>query len=140
MYRTLGAPSGARGGSNGVQSGSESRMSTLMTPLNGVLMRSSIPRRMSARSTCVPDSHALAIQHHLNQMIASMSALLELARYLVSACQRVPVGQRVDGSFVYRQPGRRLRPCVSARRALIPTLVTASVETCLGCRTGIFPL
>jgi hypothetical protein len=33
MYTTLGAPSGGFGGSNGAQSGSESRMSTLITPL-----------------------------------------------------------------------------------------------------------
>ena len=33
MYTTLGAPSDAFGGSNGAQSGSESRMSTLITPL-----------------------------------------------------------------------------------------------------------
>jgi hypothetical protein len=31
----LAAPSGALGGSNGAQSGSESRMSTLIVPLNG---------------------------------------------------------------------------------------------------------
>ena len=35
MYTTFGAPSGAFGGSNGAQSGTESRMSTLMVPLNG---------------------------------------------------------------------------------------------------------
>ena len=35
MYRTFGAPSGALGGSNGAQSGSESRISTLIVPLNG---------------------------------------------------------------------------------------------------------
>src|SRR6478609_3062414 len=34
MYTTLGAPSGALGGSNGAQSGSESRISTLIVPLN----------------------------------------------------------------------------------------------------------
>src|SRR3954451_20107748 len=34
MYTTLGAPSGAFGGSNGDQSGTESRMSTLIVPLN----------------------------------------------------------------------------------------------------------
>src|SRR5262249_54780667 len=33
--RTFGAPSGAFGGSNGVQSGTESRTSTFTTPLNG---------------------------------------------------------------------------------------------------------
>src|ERR1022692_3813024 len=38
MYTTLGAPSGAFGGSNGVQSGTESRMSTLIVPLNGSLI------------------------------------------------------------------------------------------------------
>ncbi len=40
MYTTFGAPSGAFGGSNGDQSGSESRMSTLMTPLNGAAIDS----------------------------------------------------------------------------------------------------
>jgi hypothetical protein len=37
MYTTLGAPAGAFGGSNGDQSGTESRMSTLIVPLNGSL-------------------------------------------------------------------------------------------------------
>src|SRR5580698_129609 len=39
MYTTLGAPAGAWGGSNGVQSGAESRMSTLIVPLNGLAMK-----------------------------------------------------------------------------------------------------
>ena len=37
MYTTFGAPSGALGGSKGDQSGTESRMSMLMVPLNGSL-------------------------------------------------------------------------------------------------------
>ena len=37
MYTTFGAPSGAGGGSNGDQSGTESRMSTLIVPLNCLL-------------------------------------------------------------------------------------------------------
>ena len=37
-YITLGAPSGGTGWAYGVQSGFESWMSTLMTPLNGMLM------------------------------------------------------------------------------------------------------
>src|SRR4051812_9317740 len=37
-YSTLGAPSGALGCSYGAQSGTESRMSVLMVPLNGVAM------------------------------------------------------------------------------------------------------
>jgi hypothetical protein len=36
--RTFGAPSGAFGGMNGSQSGVESRMSVLMTPVNGVAL------------------------------------------------------------------------------------------------------
>jgi hypothetical protein len=32
MYTTFGAPSGAFGGSNGAQSGAESRISTLIVP------------------------------------------------------------------------------------------------------------
>src|SRR5882672_6157699 len=38
MYTTLAAPAGAFGGSNGDQSGTESRMSTLTLPLNGSLI------------------------------------------------------------------------------------------------------
>src|SRR3954454_23604381 len=37
-YTTLAAPSGALGGSKGDQSGTESRMSTLILPLNGLLI------------------------------------------------------------------------------------------------------
>src|SRR4051812_22018287 len=37
-YTTFGAPSGAVGGSNGDQSGTESRISTLTLPLNGSLI------------------------------------------------------------------------------------------------------
>src|SRR3954449_5356720 len=37
-YTTFGAPSGAFGGSNGDQSGTESRISTLTLPLNGSLI------------------------------------------------------------------------------------------------------
>src|SRR3954463_3355769 len=37
-YTTFGAPSGAFAGSNGDQSGTESRMSTLILPLNGTLI------------------------------------------------------------------------------------------------------
>ena len=37
MYVTLGAPSGALGGSKGAQSGTESLMSTLMVPSNALL-------------------------------------------------------------------------------------------------------
>src|SRR5229473_3503437 len=43
MYTTFGAPSGAFGGSNGDQSGTESRISTLIVPLNGWLTVLSLP-------------------------------------------------------------------------------------------------
>src|SRR5215217_3006474 len=42
---TLGAPSGAFGAANGDQSGTESRMSTLIFPWNGVLMAAHAERR-----------------------------------------------------------------------------------------------
>src|SRR6058998_708636 len=46
---TFGAPSGAFGGSNGFQSGTESRMSTLILPLNGsVIVRCSTAPRLGA--------------------------------------------------------------------------------------------
>jgi len=38
MKTTLAAPGGAFGGSNGAQSGTDSRMSTLIVPLNGSLI------------------------------------------------------------------------------------------------------
>jgi len=40
---TLVAPGGAFGGSNGAQSGTESRISTLIVPLNGWLISASLP-------------------------------------------------------------------------------------------------
>jgi hypothetical protein len=48
MYSTFGDPAGAFGASNGAQSGTESRMSTLTVPLNGSL-------------TQAPDCHAAAM-------------------------------------------------------------------------------
>src|SRR5262249_34869153 len=55
MYTTFGAPSGALGGSNGVQSGTESLMSTLMVPLNALLIDSVSP---SACSVPALEPHA----------------------------------------------------------------------------------
>src|SRR5215813_12130282 len=49
-YTTFGAPSGALGGSNGVQSGTESLMSTLIVPLNASL----IGPPVSVRPSSVP--------------------------------------------------------------------------------------
>ena len=51
---TLGAPSGARGGSNGDQSGTESRMSTLILPLNGTLITRSLVDRERGRCSSTP--------------------------------------------------------------------------------------
>src|SRR3954464_3185588 len=53
---TLGAPSGAFGGSNGDQSGTESRMSVLILPLNGRLMRSPWKRCWSRAAADPPPS------------------------------------------------------------------------------------
>jgi hypothetical protein len=69
MYTTLGAPSGARGASKGVQSGSESRMSTLMTPLNGLLTSTTIPGSCRSDDCLLPASHQTYERHHPNQMI-----------------------------------------------------------------------
>src|ERR1700733_13945248 len=55
MYTTLGAPAGAWGGSNGVQSGSESRMSTLMVPLNGFAIKT--PRLSSPSPRAEGEPH-----------------------------------------------------------------------------------
>src|SRR3954447_12795874 len=64
-YTTFGAPSGAFGGSNGDQSGTESRMSTFILPLNGLLMMA-FPRprprsRGRSATVCAPDTHR---SHH----------------------------------------------------------------------------
>src|SRR4029078_8922827 len=50
MYTTLGAPSGAFGGSNGAPSGFESRMSTLMTPWNRLLIADPPDRKLGSRA------------------------------------------------------------------------------------------
>src|SRR5580692_11391530 len=49
MQTTFGAPSGALAGSNGSQSGVESRMSTLIVPLNGLLIPYSFDRPVARR-------------------------------------------------------------------------------------------
>src|SRR5690242_2472690 len=57
IYTTFGAPSGAFGGSNGAQSGTESRMSVLTVPLNGSLIA---PPRHPPSPSCpspFPTSH-----------------------------------------------------------------------------------
>src|SRR2546430_17572668 len=61
MYMTLGAPSGAFGGSNGDKSGAESRMSMLILPLNGPLM---IWLLASAVAPGVQQSHRRAVLRH----------------------------------------------------------------------------
>ena len=50
MYTTFGAPAGALGGSNGAQSGSESRMSTLIEPRNGSDITSSSQTATTSRN------------------------------------------------------------------------------------------
>src|SRR3954466_8175729 len=55
-YTTFGAPSGAFAGSNGDQSGTESRMSTLILPLNGLLTT----RLLSQTCDCVARRRAEA--------------------------------------------------------------------------------
>src|SRR6516165_11288140 len=60
MYTTLGAPSGALGGSKGAQSGTESRMSTPTVPLNALLIGS--PGLRTASSAPVLAPRALAVR------------------------------------------------------------------------------
>src|SRR5581483_5313721 len=48
----FGAPVGAFGASNGAQSGVESRISTLMTPLNGIDMTRSLLMTRDAANVC----------------------------------------------------------------------------------------
>src|SRR3954463_7753741 len=60
MYSTFGAPSGAFGGSNGDQSGTESRISTLILPLNGLLICAPLasPRFRRPRLACRTARHS----------------------------------------------------------------------------------
>src|SRR3954465_11351335 len=59
-YPTFGAPSGAFGGSNGDQSGTESRISTLILPLNGLLICAPLasPRFRRPRLACRTARHS----------------------------------------------------------------------------------
>ena len=77
MYTTFGAPSGALGGSNGDQSGSESRMSTLIVPLNGSAIEGLLcwigagnaAGRSSRRIPCQQSEPDRALVPHPNGMI-----------------------------------------------------------------------
>jgi len=84
MYMTLGAPSGAFGGSNGDQSGAESRMSMLILPLNGPLMiwllASAVAPGCSSR-TAEPSYDTRVRRcaaHHLNRMMGTRLGELDL--------------------------------------------------------------
>src|SRR3954469_23132669 len=77
-YTTFGAPSGAFGGSKGDQSGTESRMSTLILPLNRWLITRSLeirrrhrraPRRIRPANRHAPRYRRAA--HHPHQMISA---------------------------------------------------------------------
>ena len=54
MYRTFGAPSGATGCRYGSQSGTESRSSTLIVPLNGLLI--GVLSVLRSPSTSLPEA------------------------------------------------------------------------------------
>src|SRR3954463_6112755 len=61
-YTTLAAPSGALGGSKGDQSGTESRMSTSILPLNGWLM---VAPSVSAADSGSAGAHLKAVGRRL---------------------------------------------------------------------------
>src|SRR3954452_23865059 len=63
-YTTFGAPSGALGGTNGDQSGTESRMSTLILPLNGTLIMISFGCHCPLGATPPPSSASPAVAAH----------------------------------------------------------------------------
>src|SRR5437879_6984936 len=73
MYRTFGAPSGAFGASNGAQSGTESRMSTLITPLNRSLITPTSHvcrwKKIAHRSTRFHHHKPPTAEHHPDQVI-----------------------------------------------------------------------
>src|SRR5450755_2253231 len=87
-YTTFGAPSGAFGGSNGVQSGTESRISTLIVPLNGsLILQSSHPSahvirllacqessRLVGTIVISPFAHGHVIELHSHDMIPELVA------------------------------------------------------------------
>src|SRR6059036_2589790 len=59
---TFGDPGGATGGWNGAQSGCESRMSTLTTPLNGSVIRKSNPSIAGTRAASRRSSPCTTLQ------------------------------------------------------------------------------
>src|SRR5436305_4674120 len=71
MYTTLGAPSGARGGSNGDQSGSASRISTAIRPANGLVIDTSSGWDRGAASPAQDESMA---QSHRGGSLRELAA------------------------------------------------------------------
>src|SRR3954454_11810337 len=76
MKTTLGAPSGALGAWNGAQSGTESRMSTLVTPLNGLLIGPTpqVVLRVPHRVPLLHDPQPIHGAHHAIGMNSSAAA------------------------------------------------------------------
>src|SRR6476659_8826553 len=102
MNKTFGAPSGALAGSNGDQSGSESRMSMLIVPRNGLVTLASV---VGACRQCRFGSER---RHHPVGVRSSPGALLRARRSNGAAsfpgkksapgnAGRVPPTTRLDG-------------------------------------------
>src|SRR5487761_1447124 len=79
MYTTFAAPSGALGGSNGDQSGTESRMSMLIVPLNGSL-------------TCRPSLNLLTCVYSSWRVIPAQRAPGGRAASLNSGAEQLRLG------------------------------------------------
>src|SRR3954447_10844754 len=78
---TFGAPSGAFGGSNGDQSGTESRMSTLTLPLKASLIVCSRSRgRAAARMDGTDARRGGRAMHHLHRVTALASRTHDAAK------------------------------------------------------------
>src|SRR5215471_4032817 len=96
MYTTLGAPSGALGASNGAQSGTESRISTLTTPAKSDITR---PLEITTNAPRAPTlTPSLEATHPAEHHPSGVTQRLSAAPYVtatISAESRRPCPTRI---------------------------------------------
>src|SRR3954454_17921045 len=128
---TLGAPPGAFGGSNGDQSGTESRMSVLILPLNGRLMWTpSVLSRVSLAVGRLEDGRPVVLDAHhrppigvgLLERLLRAAGVVELAIGVVvehERAERWPApgpGELENRDFAVWVAGRQHGPAACSAR------------------------
>src|SRR5450755_4589949 len=146
MYRTFGAPSGAFGASNGPHSGTESRMSTLITPLNRSLIAAShLCRRKKIAHPSARFHHRTppTAKHHPDQVTSprtAQSAAVPLVMTVGRSAARTALRSATERSVLpaFGRPARMSGRCAADEAPRQDTQPMATILA-LGMAAALYP-